>query len=332
MLLNCPKFYEKILEIVNQDEIDYLFHVDVDEYVILNRFENIKDMIESFLPFDQLYLNWGVFGDSFIYDCDNIETLLDLNRYSTRFLNENIKSCINMKTALSSGNAHCFTKFNVENPLIKNIFEQWELNVFPKSEKINRCNIKDASCYLAHFVFISTKNFLDRRYSPSKGHNIKSISGNQKEMNILLLFEKYMNFLYILSFLKVTITLEELSILFIEELKIETQDNCQKFIKIINDIIIFSNCESSNEIININEYIENFIRENYSLYDKHRNITFKTKDVLDNMNFTKYFNEEFIERINSIKYDDNFQQFGLHNIPDDFDPNTYILLNLDLKN
>lgn len=65
------KFYESVIMHVKKSGYgDYLIHIDTDEYITLQKFNNIHELIKHYKPFDQLYLNWVFWGDSNIYKVD----------------------------------------------------------------------------------------------------------------------------------------------------------------------------------------------------------------------------------------------------------------------
>jgi hypothetical protein len=143
------QFYKNILNILRRKNVDYCFHIDNDEYIVLqethdhnnnnhihknhknhnnNLHKNhIHNLVKHYQPFDQLYLNWIFFGDNNIYDASNLSTLLDKNNKSEIFVSSNEpKVLVNVKTAISASSPHFFDRFNKDrNSIInKNVFNE----------------------------------------------------------------------------------------------------------------------------------------------------------------------------------------------------------------
>ena len=72
-ILNYSRhFYENILKILRKKNVDYCFHIDNDEYIVLQKFINIHQLINNYKQFDQVYFNLIFFGDNNIYTSSNL--------------------------------------------------------------------------------------------------------------------------------------------------------------------------------------------------------------------------------------------------------------------
>ena len=52
---------EKLINICNKNNIDYLMMFDADEFLYLNKFNNLQQMIKYYEPLDILHINWLIF-------------------------------------------------------------------------------------------------------------------------------------------------------------------------------------------------------------------------------------------------------------------------------
>ena len=61
---------------------DYTLFIDLDEYLVMQTFQNIKDMIHNYLPFDIIKLNWVLFGNGNNKDDPPNNSLIENFKYS----------------------------------------------------------------------------------------------------------------------------------------------------------------------------------------------------------------------------------------------------------
>ena len=51
-----------------QNNIDFVFQIDIDEFLFLNNFKNIDDLVQNYMPLDVLKINWLLFGSNNIFN------------------------------------------------------------------------------------------------------------------------------------------------------------------------------------------------------------------------------------------------------------------------
>lgn len=213
-------FYEDILKILKKKDVDYCFHIDNDEYVVLQHFNNIVNMVNHYKPFDQLYLNWIFFGDNNIYNTSSLTTLLDLNSKSEIIVSsDEPKVIINVKTTISANSPHYFDRFDKSKKdiIIKNVFNECGLpiknryipNDLIKSENEhiyhtitnNRLYVTKLPVYIAHFSIITLKDFYKKRFNHISGSRLaKPTFSNIQFKNII---KKNYVLIYLLTILKI---------------------------------------------------------------------------------------------------------------------------------
>mgnify|MGYP005650352437 FL=1 len=66
------KIKENIVPLCNKHNIDYLITIDADEFLYLNKFSTIQEMMNYYQPFDELNINWLLFSDSPTEDSDSL--------------------------------------------------------------------------------------------------------------------------------------------------------------------------------------------------------------------------------------------------------------------
>jgi hypothetical protein len=212
-------FYKSILKILKRKNVDYCFHIDNDEYIVLQQFNNnIHNLVNHYKPFDQVYFNWIYFGDNNIYDASNLSTLLDKNNKSEVFISsDEPKVLVNVKTAISASSPHFFDRFNKEKQTInkekqtinkekhtiinKNVFNESNVPIQNRYKPIGDININDLPIYIAHFSIITLKDFYKKRFNHISGSrlakpNFKSINFKSGVKNNYIL-------IYLLTILKI---------------------------------------------------------------------------------------------------------------------------------
>ena len=216
------RFYELVINRVKNyndkfGSIDYLVHIDTDEYITLKKFNNVHELINHYKPFDQLYLNWVFFGDSNIYkvvynDSNkkehrngkwlHLEPILHINRLSDdRISSNDIKSIVNLKTCISARNPHYFTKFTVSDPIIKDVFN----NIQPLSPTIQlkgpdgsiwkNDSLDELPCYLSHFICITCHDFFYRRFHYKHGYRTSRLVEEYKGKDVKDFLKYNLNFI-----------------------------------------------------------------------------------------------------------------------------------------
>ena len=173
----------------------------MDEYLILNHYYNIQQIIEKYSPFDEITINWLLFGNSNVKE-SNRNTMFDVFVNSDNKLNVHVKSFLKVDSIIAANNPHrVFTKRssiykNIYNEVIDNYYTNMYddkfkgrddgVNFFSKlsNEKLMYSN--NVPMYLAHFIINDTFNFYRRRYynyGSSRRYEIKRNYVNQNFTN-----------------------------------------------------------------------------------------------------------------------------------------------------
>lgn len=296
-LNTSTQFYESVINHVKNyndksGSIDYLIHIDTDEYITLKKFNNIHDLINHYKPFDQLYLNWVFFGDSNIYKVVynktessknkgwlQLEPVLHINKLSDNKISSNdIKSIVNLKTCLSARNPHYFTKFTTENPIIKDVFN----NIQPLSPTIQlkgpngsiwkNESLDELPCYLSHFICITCYDFFYRRYHYNYGYRTSRLIEEYKDtINVKDFLKNNLSFIIKCSLLN--LSLEQITYIIRLQL-INSNDNLAQLVYKISS---FYNGHNKNIIKN--EHFSKFVKNNISMYSDKPKIIMIKKDI-----------------------------------------------------
>jgi hypothetical protein len=201
------QFYENILKILRKKNVDYCFHIDNDEYIVLQKFINIHQLVNHYKPFDQVYFNWIFFGDNNIYTSSTLSTLLDKNNKSEMFVSsDEPKVLINVKTAISASSPHFFDRFNKDkrtNIINKNVFNKSGVPLTNRYKPYNNHDvyIYDIPAYIAHFSIVTLKDFYKKRFNHVSGSRLaKPLFNNNNFINAV---KKNYILIYLLTILKI---------------------------------------------------------------------------------------------------------------------------------
>ena len=202
------QFYENILKILRRKNVDYCSHIDNDEYIVLQHFNNnIHNLVKHYQPFDQIYFNWIFFGDNNIYNASNLSTLLDKNNKSEMFISsDEPKVVVNVKTAISASSPHFFDRFNKDrNSIInKNVFNESGVpltNRYIPNDNNRPQSIYNFPAYIAHFSIITLKDFYNKRFNHISGSRLAK--PNFSNINFKKAVKKNYILIYLLTILKI---------------------------------------------------------------------------------------------------------------------------------
>ena len=142
----------------------------MDEYLYMDKFNSIQELIKSYGDFSQLYINYRIFSSNNKIDCDE-SSLINNYNYSTRFNTNWGKSLCKVKDIDTSNGPHRFKLIN--NKITINL----------KNNKVNFSNYEppitkniDSTIYIAHYFLGSLKLYLKRRlYNVCSGNTINNI-------------------------------------------------------------------------------------------------------------------------------------------------------------
>ena len=178
--------------------MDYVFYIDMDEYLFMNNYKNIKNLIKSYENFDVLFIRMVFFGNNNHIECDTSNLLKNFTR-SSRKLHFQGKSLAKVKSIKGIKNAHWFllNKPKNDNVIINQSNEK--ILEWPGKTKLD-IKFKENNIYLAHYAIQDIKTFLNRRlYNIDRNLLIRTFFLN---LNRALQIKKKYNINQILNILK----------------------------------------------------------------------------------------------------------------------------------
>ena len=155
--------------------IDFVFQIDIDEFLFLNTFKNINGLAEHYMPFDVLKINWVLFGSNKLFENNTNSIINTFNKSDTNFCKATggLKSLTRISKIDIEKNQygpHCLPI--LKNSIVKNIFN----NILPTYEKITEPTpfLSDNemyfnNIYIAHYACQDYKTFIKRKFT-NKGN------------------------------------------------------------------------------------------------------------------------------------------------------------------
>jgi len=144
---------------------DWMIYLDADEFIVLNNFKNIKQMLYAFSYADQLAINWVAFGsNNHVKDPDGL--LLENYTKSDAKLHNHVKSFVRPSQIINATSPHFY---NIMNP-IRNI--TINNKVLSKPSPFNECdlNFNEAYAYIAHYAIQSEETYTRRKVELPTDH------------------------------------------------------------------------------------------------------------------------------------------------------------------
>lgn len=157
--LNDGESFEKYIKPEIENNMDYCLYIDLDEYLYLNEFKNINELIDYYNPFDQLFICYKNFG------WDNKEknytnSLVNTFKKSQNYISSCGKSLVKVSKIINSTNPHYFHL--KENSINKDQFNTFfSENWFSPTNEIER---QKKNIYIAHYYTQDLETYINRRF------------------------------------------------------------------------------------------------------------------------------------------------------------------------
>ena len=164
--LIIPKLIEK--------NIDYLLYVDLDEFLYINNYKNIQELVNHYLPFDVLKINWLMFGSNNLLNNDGINNIVDLFTKSSNILCNNsgaLKSITKVASISLDDDIFQYGPHTlpiIKNSIVKdienNILLSYGNNLNHSTPPLIDSNYKN-KIYIAHYSCQDLKQFIKRKFT-----------------------------------------------------------------------------------------------------------------------------------------------------------------------
>jgi len=168
----CPAFWNNIVvPDLNKNNIDFVFQIDIDEFLYLNKYKNISELTENYLPFDVLKINWLLFGSNGIFENTTNSIIKTFNKSDKALCKasgglKSLTRITQIDLNKKQYGPHCLPI--LKNSIVKNIFN----NILPTYEMINDQtpflsdnDLYINNIYIAHYSVQDYKTFIKRKFT-----------------------------------------------------------------------------------------------------------------------------------------------------------------------
>lgn len=145
---------------------DWMIYLDADEFLVLNHDETVSDFLEKYNTYQQVSLNWLLFGSNHI-DQFNGGTIIENYTKCEPTLSKTIKTFLNLNNIKKHEN------FSINNPHILYL-DNYDLSVGVDFKTVNKdCpfsyepafSIQETPAFIAHYVHQSYDTYIKRKIS-----------------------------------------------------------------------------------------------------------------------------------------------------------------------
>jgi hypothetical protein len=151
---------------------DWMLYLDCDEFLVLNKNGFVNGFLKKYLEYDQVGINWLFFGSNNL-DKDTNGTIIESYTKSDEFLNQHIKTFLNLKNKnthyIKLKNPHVYLLNNM-NKSINVKYELLDKNE-PHFNKFINQSYKDIDAYVAHYLYQSYETYIKRKIKLPRDDN-----------------------------------------------------------------------------------------------------------------------------------------------------------------
>ena len=163
---NPVKIYlmNEAFKIAKMYKADWFIYLDADEFIILNDFKGVKEMLQKYHYAHSLSLNWLIFGTN--HHIQEPEGLIfDNYTKSENKLDQHVKTFVRPNEVIRSVNPHYYSMknpnklVNLNNELMK-----------PDTLAFNPTNSNyfEVPAYIAHYIYQSQETYINRKIKLEK--------------------------------------------------------------------------------------------------------------------------------------------------------------------
>ncbi len=154
-----------------QNNIDFVFQIDIDEFLFLNNFKNIDNLVQNYMPLDVLKINWLLFGSNNIFNNTSDSIINTFNKSETKLCKatgglKSLTRVSKIHMEETQYGPHCLPI--LKNSIVKDIFN----NIIPCYDKITEAtpflsknDSYSNNIYIAHYACQDLKTFVKRKFT-----------------------------------------------------------------------------------------------------------------------------------------------------------------------
>jgi hypothetical protein len=147
----------RAIKIAKRLGVDWMLYLDADEFLVLNHFMGVKNLLRKYNFAHSLGINWLMFGSSY-HKKDPLGLLIENYTKSEQKLNQHVKTFVRPEYVTSVANPHFYNvifpnrmfSINMKN-MANTPFNVWEIDY------------KDAPAFISHYINQSEETYRNRK-------------------------------------------------------------------------------------------------------------------------------------------------------------------------
>jgi len=177
---------QKAILHATQEHYDWMLYLDADEFLILPHHDHVHAFLEEYREFDQIGMNWLLFGSNHHHDEPSTSMLVSYTRCQNHF-DAHIKSFVRPTTIKTFVNPHCYYTIDMS----KSVGVDRRPLDFQHPEWFNNSLTIDSpelNAYIAHYIFQSYETYRHRKVERTRDDNNSNWEWSLTEETIHLQF------------------------------------------------------------------------------------------------------------------------------------------------
>jgi Glycosyl transferase family 2 len=156
----------------NENNYDWMLYLDADEFLALPLYKNVNHFLDNYKEFDQICINWVLFGSNYLTDRP-LDTILESYIRSTGYFDKHIKCFVKPNIVVNVINPHYYIIKDQNNST--GIFYNKQ-----DSDELAHCSINDniplemTHAYIAHYIYQAYNVFTNRKIDRKRDDNNES--------------------------------------------------------------------------------------------------------------------------------------------------------------
>jgi len=157
----------KASKIARDAGADWMLYLDADEFLVLNAFQNVKEMLKYYLFADSVAINWLMFGTNYHKKEPDSGLIIENYTKSDLILDKLVKTFVRPSQVINAITPHYFViseparmvSTNMKPMQSSKSFNEWKITY-------NMC-----AAFVAHYVFQSEESYINRKINLPRDDN-----------------------------------------------------------------------------------------------------------------------------------------------------------------
>jgi len=157
----------KAAKIATTSGADWMLYLDADEFLVLNAFQRVKQMLKYYLLADSVAINWLMFGTNNHRKEPEDGLILENYTKSDPLIDKHVKTFVRPSQVVDAITPHYFVIVNPSNMISIN------MNPMGNSRSFNEWPIDFNKCpaFIAHYVYQSEESYINRKINLPRDDN-----------------------------------------------------------------------------------------------------------------------------------------------------------------